>query len=672
MSFRQVLALSGLLILSGCLYHAREHADATVAELVSHPYDVAPSTTPETSVPPPAPQASRQESQPTQPEANGTLQRGEADRTHSPSIAPQSKTESVSQKDVQTTALMQRAAETPALIPENRPRMEPKIPLEIPGSEAKPIGKFPMDEEAKQKAIQQLFPELPPLPTEPTAAEGPDGRPLTLSQLQEMAAANSPDLRQAAADVEAARGNMIQARTYPNPVAGWQVQPSNDNSTSGAQGPFIDQTIKFGGKLKLASAAAEMDLRNAELNLRRARNDLATRVRSSYYTLLVAKETVRLDRALARFTDQIFRLHVGLLQAGTVADYEPNALRAQAYVARLAHQQSIQAYIYAWKGIVATIGLRQLPLTQVDGRIDAVIPYYEYDKVLEHVLRNHTDLQVARNVFNKSKYNLQLAQLTPYPDVDVNMAFLNEYALAPKQFFNTVTIGFPFPIWDKNKGAIIAAESSMVRATEEPHRVEVTLTSALATAYQSYKANLQGLDYFRHYILPDQVRTYRGVLDARQFNPSVAFSDLYNAQQTLSQDVTTYLNILSSLWSSVVNVADLLQTDDLFQLAQPQEVPGLPDLEHLPIFPCCHPDSGSAGEVQPAYQSYQTGAKPTQPANDAVASLIRGGQSSERPQAEVAGKAVFASAPAPTSAPEREASQLPADNPAVIHAGTNP
>ena len=41
MSFRQVLALSGLLILSGCLYHAREHTDAAVAEIVSHPYDVA-------------------------------------------------------------------------------------------------------------------------------------------------------------------------------------------------------------------------------------------------------------------------------------------------------------------------------------------------------------------------------------------------------------------------------------------------------------------------------------------------------------------------------------------------------------------------------------------------------------------------------------------------------
>ncbi|HEV2948768.1 MAG TPA: hypothetical protein VGX70_15445 [Gemmataceae bacterium] len=45
---------------------------------------------------------------------------------------------------------------------------------------------------------------------------------------------------------------------------------------------------------------------------------------------------------------------------------------------------------------------------------------------------------------------------------------------------------------------------------------------------------------------------------------------------------------------SVVSVADLLQTDDLFQLGQPRPLPALPDLEALPAWPCCHdcPPSG--------------------------------------------------------------------------------
>ena len=267
---------------------------------------------------------------------------------------------------------------------------------------------------------------------------------------------------------------------------------------------------------------------------------------------------------------------------------------------------------------------------------------------------------------------LKLAQVTPIPNVEVNFAPQNEFTVFPRQAFNSAFVSVPLPIWDKNKGNIIAAEAGLICATEEPHRVEVNLTNLLATAYQGYKTNLQGLDYFRHYILPDQVRTYRGVLDRRQIDPAVAFSDLFSAQQTLAADVTTYLGILGSLWSSVVSVADLLQTDDLFQLAQPQEVPGLPDLEHLPAFPCCHPGAGSGGEMPTSYQSYQSGAWPTKPAGDPVATVIRNGQAPERPKPESAGKAVFAGAQTEAAPAEQEAVQTPVDGSAAVHAGTNP
>jgi hypothetical protein len=134
-----------------------------------------------------------------------------------------------------------------------------------------------------------------------------------------------------------------------------------------------------------------------------------------------------------------------------------------------------------------------------------------------------------------------------------------------------------------------------MRASEEPHRVEESLTTTLATAYTGYKNNLDALEYYRKFILPDQVRYYRGVFDRRQIDPSAAFGDLVTAQQTLVTDVTSYLGILGSLWMSVVSVADLLQTDDLFQLGQPLAVPALPDLEGLSSWPCCHecPPPGS-------------------------------------------------------------------------------
>ena len=62
-----------------------------------------------------------------------------------------------------------------------------------------------------------------------------------------------------------------------------------------------------------------MDLHNAELALRRARSDLATQVRNAYFAVLVAKETVRVNRALAHFTDEVYRLQAQMLAGGFAA-----------------------------------------------------------------------------------------------------------------------------------------------------------------------------------------------------------------------------------------------------------------------------------------------------------------------------------------------------------------
>jgi cobalt-zinc-cadmium efflux system outer membrane protein len=581
MSIRELVACCVVVSLSGCAYQARERTDGMVANLVSHPYDVMP---PEALAPPGAPGS---EPSKLPPSPQGTPPKEGAPGGKSP--ADGAPAVPAAKVDVQTSRYLLTSYAEDTNQPAQK-KFEPKIPAELPGAEAKAI-EIPKDETAKERAINQLFPNLPPLAVEPAAALSPEGRAYTLSDLQFIAAGNSPELRQAASDVEAARGNLIQARAYPNPNTGWEITPSNDGSVAGAQGPFIDQVVKTAGKLKLASASAEMDLQNAQLALRRARSDLATRVRNAYYALLVAKEAVRVNRALARFSDDVFRLHVGLLHAGNPAAYEPLALRAQAYSVRLAYDQSIQTYLMAWKQLVAMIGQRQLPLTQVAGRIDTVIPYFDYDTVLGYVLRNHTDVLTARNTLDKARYQLKLAQVTPVPDVEFNVALLKDFSVEPKAMVPTATVSFPLPLWDQNKGNIIVAEAALIRATEESHRVEMNLTETLGTNFTSYKTSLQALDYYRNHILPDQVRFYRGVLERRQLDPNAAFSDLFGAQQTLAGFVTTYLGVLSTLWTSSVSVADVLQSDDIFQLAQPQAVPSLPDLGVLLPFPCCHPSA---------------------------------------------------------------------------------
>jgi cobalt-zinc-cadmium efflux system outer membrane protein len=342
--------------------------------------------------------------------------------------------------------------------------------------------------------------------------------------------------------------------------------------------------------MRLGVAASQRDLDNAVLALKRARNDLSTAVRNAYFTVLVDVETLEITRAIVQFSDEIYRLQVAYVQAAQpTAPYEPTALLAQTFINRLAYKQAIASYIYDWKALVATLGLPQLPLTQISGQVDRFIPYYDFDEVKAQVLHNHTDILTARNAVSKAQYLLKIQQNIPvFPNLDIRYALEKDFVLGPFGTYQTVTLGLPLPIWDQNKGNIIAAQGALLRASEEAHRVEVTLTNNLALAYEGYKNNLLAMEDYRRTILPNLVRYYRGIFARRQVDPNAAFGDLVFAQQNLTTNVTSYIGILGSLWSSVVSVADFLQTDDLFQLAKPKDLPALPDLSILPHWACDH------------------------------------------------------------------------------------
>ncbi|SIO59877.1 outer membrane protein, cobalt-zinc-cadmium efflux system [Singulisphaera sp. GP187] len=626
-SMREPMLVSILLLMSGCHTPPLQMIDNSVATIVSHPFDVAPAPAPKSvdgppspvsATPPAAAGAPRQERPlPSPPPDSGSSPFGAVPATvpkpgDTPpgrdALAPGTATPrhdgrgSASEPDdVARTSFTQVDRPPPGETAPPLRKFELAIPKEIPGAET-PLVKLPDEQAGRGEAVARLFPQLPPLAEEPVPLPGPNGRPYTLADLQQLAAANAPALRQAASDVEAARGLLQQAGLYPNPTIGYEAGPNANNTATGTQGVFVDQVIKTGGKLKLQTAAAQMNLRNAELALRRARFDLATTIRTDYYNLLVTRETLRVNKALAHFTDEIFRLQADLLGGGFTASHEPAALRSQAFIVRLGYQQAIANSVFAWKQLVADMGLKQLPLSAVEGQVDRLIPHYDYDAVLAHVLRNHTDVLTARNTLQGARYNLKLAQVTPVPDVEVRGDIWKENTVFPFQNFHALTIGIPFPIWDRNQGNIRASSANLVRAAEGPHQVEVALANGLAAAYAPYKANLVAVEYYRRNVLPDQVRYYRGVFERRKIDPTAAFGDLVQAQQVLVTDVNAYLGVLGSLWTSVVNVANLIQTDDLYQLGKPLELPQLPDFDALHPLPCPHPHGAvprSEGQPSP-------------------------------------------------------------------------
>ena len=80
----------------------------------------------------------------------------------------------------------------------------------------------------------------------------------------------------------------------------------------------------------------------------------------------------------------------------------------------------------------------------------------------------------------------------------------------------------------------------------------------------------------------DQVLAYRSLYARRQSDPTaVAFGDVVTAQQTLAGYIAGYVAALGLQWTAVNDVANLLQTDDLFQIGPQKEMVPVPDLKQL-------------------------------------------------------------------------------------------
>jgi cobalt-zinc-cadmium efflux system outer membrane protein len=476
-----------------------------------------------------------------------------------------------------------------------------KYPADLPGANAPPII-IPgpgAPKEQREKAIDQLYPPLPPLGPEPPQQPGPNGQPLSLADLQNLARTNSPLLRQAAAEVLAARGAVIQVGAYPNPSFGYQADQVESGNTAGFQGLYLEQKFKTAGKLELARNSANMAWQNAQVTFRRAQSDVATQVRNNYFAVLVSLENVKISRAVARFTDQVYQIQVDQLKfAGIAAPYEPMQLRVQAIQARANLVLARDRYASAWKQLAASLGLPGMKPTQLASRIDQPLPLFDHEKVLATILARHTDVLTAQNGIQKARYDLRLAQVTPVPDPFLHLAVEKDFSTPPFATTFSVQLGGPIPIYDRNQGNIIQAQGALMRAIDEPHRVRDDLTSRLASAFEQYENNRILLEYYRKQIIPDQVRTYLGVYhrywaQSADDPRKVGFGDIVTAQQTLVGVITTYVTTLGQAWSSVVGVADLLQTNDLFQIGleapEMQPVEPVPDLDHLPILPCEHP-----------------------------------------------------------------------------------
>ncbi len=203
------------------------------------------------------------------------------------------------------------------------------------------------------------------------------------------------------------------------------------------------------------------------------------------------------------------------------------------------------------------------------------VPMLDYNMMLAWIFNNHPDVLQARNLHEQAKLQLQLARITPVPDLQLYGTFQRDFT-APtfERTSYNVQVGVPLPIFDRNQGNITSAEGRLRSAAEQLRVVRNGLATQLADAFERFQSSRVQAEFFREQILPDLGRAYRGVYERHQQESSeVGFGDIIVAQQNLAVGVATYVTTLGGQWGALVDIAHMLQLEDVRALYNPQ-LPG--------------------------------------------------------------------------------------------------
>ena len=420
----------------------------------------------------------------------------------------------------------------------------------------------------RDKAVREAYPTL-----QPVSANLPlNSEALTLADLQLYASENSPVIRQAEANAEASLGQVVQAGLYPNPTVGYQadqvqpglrIPPGATSSGAGQQGGFVNQLIKTAKKLSLAQQVAGFDYINTLVAVRRAHLDVITAVRTNYFAVLVARQNLEVNQALADMADEVYRLQLKQVAAGEAAGYEPLQLYAQAIQARNGVAQAQATYKAAWRQLASAIGKPDLPLGALSGRADVAPPNFDPDALKSRLLDEHTDLLTRRNTIAQAQRRETLARRIPIPDLSTNVALQYDNSTQTTQF--AVQLGISVPLYDRNQGNIRAAQAQIAAAGEDLRRSQNDLIGQLADAYGRYEGATQVALNYREKVLPSLAQAYRLLVRRYQAEPEkVGFNDIVVAQQNYAQSLQSYLTAIDTQWRAVIDLANISQLDELY------------------------------------------------------------------------------------------------------------
>jgi len=395
----------------------------------------------------------------------------------------------------------------------------------------------------------QPLPAADPLPTGLPA-------PRTLEEFVLLAERSHPRLVAARAAIEAARGQAVQARLYPNPtLAGASPQIAGPESQWNG---FVQQDLVTAGKLRLSQQAALRKVQQAEYDLIRARFDVLRDVRRAYYALLVSQRRIEIYRLLLDIAKRSYDIGTALAEAGegTKADVLFWSIERDRADVRL-----INASVYVETGrreLAAAIGLPRADVQEIEANLFQKIPWFDLKTLQEEIVRANAKPRAAEARIAQAQWALERAVVQPIPNINVLGGYQRQ--VGPAQQQGLMQVMMQVPLFDRNQGNIRSARADIASSRADLRTIELDLATQAAQAIAMYRVAQRQADWYEQAILPKARQTLE-LTQQLYARGEVTFLSLLQAQKILTETELAFVEAQADRWAGAVAIADLLQLE---------------------------------------------------------------------------------------------------------------
>jgi cobalt-zinc-cadmium efflux system outer membrane protein len=384
---------------------------------------------------------------------------------------------------------------------------------------------------------------------------------LDLPTLWNLALANNPALREAAGDLEASRGRLIQAGKYPNPRFLYEHEELGTTDAPG--GTFrlqLNQEIVTAGKRRLDRAIATRGTDVATLALLGRKYDVLTRIRRAYYEYLGWEYTTRVHAEnVAALQKGVAITRKNVEKGGIAPRVDLLRLEASLNEARINQDRSRINAETAWRRLAAEVGSPDLPLPGAAGGFPETIPEWKLKTLEQRVLAVSTELRQASLEAERSRLEVERARAEAVPNVQVGGGYSRSFLERAQGA--VVSVETAVPLWDRKQGQIHETEARWARAQAAQRSTANRLLQDIAEAFARYEGTRQQVQRLTTQVLPRLAESLEDLLQRYQGGAAQVFLDVLVAEQSLNETRIRLADARRELWRAVADLQGLMQLD---------------------------------------------------------------------------------------------------------------